>query len=478
MQSESCEKEVFASETAPEKDAQNLSTTLSSKNTQFGPTEMKLGGGLSMRLMEGRLAGRAEKAHLVIKRILSQEAQKANIDFLDLGTDSFYPFFKGYTATTRALQALGEYSYTARWYPSSFGLLQLREEAQSFFQHRFNVHVDLAREIMITAGASQAFDALSRSFQGEYFLLPPLAISTICSIAIANGAKPLRVPCRPNSGQVDWDATAALLERVGRPTIRFMYLNYPHNPTGTVVTREFFEDAVAFAKKFHILLVHDMDTWYLTHNYKGSLPNILEISGAKEVAITILSLSKEFGIPGIRIGLVAGNAEIIDALRIHNSEYSVMLPEPCQYAAIAALKHFRDDQERSRLSQDVTDILSFTIERWKSLGWPEEKIYPPSAGYKYLLATPPQFKSVGEISGAELFDFYAAKRAYVKLSTSRAFSDGDSNFIRIILMQEKQKMEEVFRRLSAIGFHYNMKAPPNLIDEYYATLEDANFASL
>ncbi len=380
MQDKSHMQIQLDSEAAQKEENPLLSTAISPENAEFDLANMKLGGGLSVHLLRGRLAGRAEKAHLIIRRLLSQEAQKNGMDFLDVGTDSFYPFFKNYTATTHALQALGEYAHTARWYPSSFGLLQLRKEIQKFFQYRFNIYVDLTREIMITAGASQAFDALSRSFQGEYFLLPSLAISTIYSISIANGAKSIRVPCDPDSGLVNLDAAATLLERLGRPTVRFMYLNYPNNPTGVAATREFFEDAVAFAREFNVLLVHDMDTWYLTHDPRAISPNILEIPGAKDVAITILSLSKEFGVPGIRVGLVAGNAEVINALRIHNSEFSVMIPEPCQYSAIAALQHFQDDEERNHISRDITDTLHFTIEAWKSLGWPEEKIYLPSAG--------------------------------------------------------------------------------------------------
>src|SRR5262249_16334059 len=83
---------------------------------------LKLGGGISRELIAGRQAGQAEKKHLVIRRLLQREALQAGITFLDLGTDSFYPFFQEYTATQQAIKALGDYAHTARWYPSSFGL--------------------------------------------------------------------------------------------------------------------------------------------------------------------------------------------------------------------------------------------------------------------------------------------------------------------------------------------------------------------
>ena len=77
-----------------------------------------LGGGLSPLIMRGMMAGKAEKAHLVMRRLISQEAKQKGIEFLDLGTDSFYPFFDDYSATKEALKALGNFAYTARRYPS------------------------------------------------------------------------------------------------------------------------------------------------------------------------------------------------------------------------------------------------------------------------------------------------------------------------------------------------------------------------
>jgi hypothetical protein len=91
---------------------------------------------------------------------------------------------------------------------------------------------------------------------------------------------------------------------------------------------------------------------------------------------------------------------------------------------------------------------------------------------------PPGFQAVDGISGAELFDFYVASRAFVKLSTSRAFNEENAKFLRIILMQDMETMQEVFRRLHEINVHYAMPMPAGLLDEYHQTLDGIDLAHL
>jgi aspartate/methionine/tyrosine aminotransferase len=437
-----------------------------------------LGGGISPNLLQGRRAGRIEKTHLVLKRRLAERAGKKNMDFIDLGTDYSYPFFDTYPPTISALEALGHHSLSARGYPSSYGLIELRTEIAKFMDIQFGVTVDPMSEVMITTGASQAFDALSRTFCGDYFLIPELSLPTVNVIAIANGARPVRVELNPKTGLVDIDAAAALLDDLGRPSVRFMYINSPANPNGAVADSAFLSELVAFAKKYKILLMHDMDSWFQTHIADMALPNILEIDGASEVAITVLSFSKEFGLPGLRIGFVVGNQKVINALRIHNSEYCVMLPEPCQFAAIAALRGLRNDGQKVRIAKEVTAILDYTISQWHSLGWPLDAVQRPSAGFKYLLSPPPGFVAVGDTSGVELFDYFLATRPFVKLSTSRSFCEYNTNCCRVVVMQSMETMREVFRRFRMAGVHYGMAMPLGLARERISDTADLTLAEL
>ncbi|KAL7797869.1 pyridoxal phosphate-dependent transferase [Trichoderma afarasin] len=209
-----------------------------------------------------------------------------------------------------------------------------------------------------------------------------------------------------------------------------------------------------------------MDSWYTHHQRPGRLHNILEVPGAIDCCVTVLSMSKEFGLPGLRIGLIAGNSDAINIIRRHNSTFAVMIPDVCQAAAQAALEGFCKGDGKDNINVHVTTILKKTKEGWRSLGWPEEKIHTPSGGFKYLVPIPPGVQPQASFSGVELLDFYIASRANVKLSTSRSFNPNNDKFLRMVLMQNPSQVDDVFERLRSVGVSYDMKLPEDLGKEY------------
>jgi aspartate/methionine/tyrosine aminotransferase len=264
-----------------------------------------------------------------------------------------------------------------------------------------------------------------------------------------------------------------IINNLPEKSIRFMYLNSPCNPNGKVATRDYLNQLVQFALKHEILILHDMDSWYTTHNNETHLVNILEIPQAKQCSLTVLSLSKEFGLPGLRIGLVAGNDYAINAIRMHNSTFSVMIPEVCQYAAKAALDNFNAEQQKPEINEYVGYLIKKSIAGWQSLGWPPEAIHSPDGGFKYLLSVPPHLQSQDGLTAVELFDYYVLSRAYVKLSTIRSFNPDKTEYIRIIVMQNEALLEEAFRRMKEIRVDYNsMKLPDSLSQEYATLIEE------
>ncbi|KAF5989338.1 plp-dependent transferase [Fusarium bulbicola] len=326
---------------------------------------------------------------------------------------------------------------------------------------------------MINTGASQAFDALSRAFKGRYVILPQLALPTVGVIASGNGAELLRIEPDADGGIIDLSVAENQVNQILHGGIRFLYLNSPVNPTGSVATRDELCGLVDFAKKNNIIVVHDMDSWYKQHEGADRLYNILEIPGAMDCCVTVLSVSKEFGLPGLRVGFIAGNSRVINIVRAHNSTFSVMIPEVCQLAAQAALESFcKSGKERKEIDNHIAKVLQATMKGWASLGWPQSKIYPPSAGFKYLVSVPPNIKGQGAFSSIELFDFFVTSRANVKFSTSRSFDPGNNGFMRIVLMQNPKEVSEVFRRLASIGVSYNMVLPDGLEHEYKSFLKE------
>ncbi|MFE0457843.1 pyridoxal phosphate-dependent aminotransferase [Kitasatospora sp. NPDC058965] len=422
----------------------------------------RLGGGLNTRVVAGRATGLIEKRHLVLKRWYADQAARRGAAFLDFGTDYGYPFYDKFRPTLDAMDALGRGAESARHYPSSYGTAELREEFRQFMHRQFEVTLDPHAEVMVTTGASQAFDAITRSYAGRYLLVPELALSTVTSIGVGNGAEVVRVPMdqhfRPVLAELD-----AILERIGGHDVRCLYINSPTNPTGTVLGREYLTELVALARRHGVLVLHDHDSWYTVHRGERSV-NILEIPGAMDVAVTVLSVSKELGLPGLRVGLMAGNPSVINDLRIHNSEFCVMIPEFCQDAVAAALRASTDDGIREDVQDRISAALTAAVQGWRDLGWPEDALLPPQAGYKFLLRPPAGFDSTaeGELTGVDTFDFLLAREAGVKLSTSRSFNAGSADWMRMIIMQDVDVVEHFFERLAAIGVHYRMTPPTGL----------------
>lgn len=440
------------------------------------PSIDKLGGGISENLKQGEKVGEIEKTHLIINRIMKNIASEQKIEYIDVGTDNHYPFYFDYKPTLKAKESIKNHVESITNYPSSYGLIELRQSFARFMEYEFDVKLDCDAEIMVATGASQVFDAVSRAFSGEYFVIPDLALPTVSTIAVSNGARPLRVPFNEQTGFIDLDYLEDKMHELNYPSIRFLYINYPTNPSGKIINKEELKDIVEFCKKYNILLIHDMDSWRTLHNKEKEQINLLQIEGGKEVGITIFSVSKEFGLPGLRVGLVAGNRKLIDIIRLHNSLFCVMLPELNQYAVISALNEYCNPNidNKDIINKRITDILNYCLKEWNNLGWNGEHIMCPDGGFKFLLRVPPKFVNCGKYNKAELFVYHIVKETKIKLSSSTSFNPENSEFIRMIVMQDLDKMQELFKRLRCAGINYNMDMPSNLVEDYEEFLKSIN----
>ncbi|MBC7303191.1 pyridoxal phosphate-dependent aminotransferase [Nocardia salmonicida] len=429
--------------------------------------------------MAGRTAGYFEKLHLVaLRHHMKAWSTRSDARFLDFGTDYTYPFYADYSPTVEALAALGDDRKSARHYPSSYGTDLLRKEVTAFINRQFGVTVRADTEVMISPGASQIFDAVSRTYAGRYVLLPELALPTVNTIATGNGAEVVRVPF-DECGRPSINEISRLVTKLGRENIRFLYVNSPMNPTGVVLRHDYFGELVDLARRDRFAVIHDHDSWFTSHDGRRA-PNILEVEGATEVAITVLSVSKELGLPGLRVGAVAGASELINMIRIHNSEFCVMIPEFVQNAAATALKMSSDPSIREHVQRRISDSLQTTLKELKGLGWPHDAIWPPVAGYKFMFTPPKAFGDydVEGVSGVELFDFFLASEAGVKLSTSRSFNADRRHAMRMVLMQNASEVREAFERMERAGISYSMPVPDQLHDSFVKFAQSLDFWDL
>ena len=150
--------------------------------------------------------------------------------------------------------------------------------------------------------------------------------------------------------------------------------------------------------------------------------------------------------------------------------FSIMIPEMCQYAAKAAFDNFNADQQKPEINKYIRYLTQKSIAEWQKMGWVPEAIHSPDGGFKYLISLPPHLESQDGFSAIELFDYYILSRAYVKLSTTRSFNPYHDGYIRVIIMQNEDMIDEAFRRIKEIGVDYHSMKLPDSLGQEYATL--------
>jgi aspartate/methionine/tyrosine aminotransferase len=261
-----------------------------------------------------------------------QMAAGAGLDVIDLGIGS--PDQPPNEAIRQALSkaALSEGNYA---YPSSAGSSAFRKQAARWMKFRFGVTVDPDREIIALMGSQDGLAHLAMAVcnPGDQALVPDPGYPIYHGALVLAGVKPILLPLRAENGFLpDLDS---LSEETWRSAV-FLLLGFPGNPIATAVDYAYLEKLVALARKWGVLLVHDLA--YSEMGFDGYRPiSVLQVPGAADTAVEFHSFSKSFNMAGCRIGFLAGNREAIGALRELKSNIDFGVFESVQEAAIAAL---------------------------------------------------------------------------------------------------------------------------------------------
>jgi len=313
---------------------------------------------------------------------LKAQAIAAGHDLIDLGIgDPDQP------TPNAIVDKLAEFAHdptTHRYDESNNGRAEFLSDAATWFQGRFGVELDPTSEILELIGSKEGLAHAAWAFidPGDIALVPDPAYTVVKVNTLLAGGTPYEFPLLAENNFLP-DLSAIPGDVVKKA--KLIYLNYPNNPTGAVATREFFQDVVNFAQETGILVLHDCA--YSEACFDGyRAPSILEIDGAKDVAIEMHSLSKTFNMTGWRIGFAAGN---VDALRALNTIKGNV--DSKQFAAIAltagwALNHARNDAALNLLKRR-RDVL---IDGLNRLGWKLEK---PKATFYVWAPVPPGYTS-------------------------------------------------------------------------------------
>ncbi len=323
-------------------------------------------------------------------------------------------------------------------YPESEGLPELRQAMARWYATRHDVSLDPESEIVALIGSKEGIAHLPLCLidEGDVSLVtdpgyPVYEIGTMFA-----GGETVRLPLTEEDG---WLPRLDEISDADAARARILWLNYPNNPTGAIAGIAFFERAVQWARDHDVVIAHDLA--YADVTYDGYVaPSILEVDGAREVAIEFNSLSKTFNMTGWRVAMAVGNAELIDALTRVKTNVDSGIPQAVQQMAITALDDPRDaitghNEVYQRRRDRAVQVL-------RDLGL---RVEPPKASL-YIWARLPE----GERSSAE----YAARlieATGVVLTPGASYGDAGEGYIRLSLTIADDRLEEGLRRLAAFA---------------------------
>ena len=328
-------------------------------------------------------------------------------------------------------------------YPPFEGTASFRRAITSWYQRCYDVMLDPDSEALPLLGSKEGLSHLALAYvnPGDLVLVPsPSYPAHFRGPLIAGGEiYPLILKAEQN-----WliDLNAIPDEVAQRAKI--LYFNYPSNPTTAVAPREFFEEIVAFAHRYEILLVHDL--CYAELAFDGYQPtSLLEIPGAKDIGVEFHTLSKTYNMAGWRVGFVVGNSTIIQGLRTLKTNLDYGIFAAIQTAAETALQlpdvYISQVQDRYRQRRD------FLIRGLAELGWQ----IPPSKATMYLWVPCP----VGV--GSTEFALDVLQNTGVVVTPGNAFGEAGEGYVRISLIAECDRLGEALRRFKQAGISFSAK---------------------
>jgi LL-diaminopimelate aminotransferase len=325
-------------------------------------------------------------------------------------------------------------------YPLSEGGLAFRSAASNWLVHRFGEHAKFDPETEITTimGSQDGLSHLPLALgdSGDVALVPDPGYPIFAAAPALAGLEVVSIPLRPENHYLP-DLEAIPADKLARA--KYMVLNYPNNPLAVLAPLSFFEKWVAWGRKHGILLVHDLA--YSELAFDGQKPvSIFQVPGAKDIAVEFHSLSKSFNLGGSRIAFLAGNADVIRALRVVKSNFDYGVFEPTQAAAIEALEaDMRKPFAASTVYERRRDTFLAPL---AEVGW---KIPTPYATMFVWAPLPAQLN--GKYNSRS-FTKEIIQRTGVVVTPGDAFGREGEGFIRIALVQDESKLVEAANRLA------------------------------
>lgn len=324
-------------------------------------------------------------------------------------------------------------------YSASRGIPNLRVEIARWYARRYQVEIDPETEAIATMGAKEGFSHLVLALvePGTRVIVPDPSYPIHSFAATIAGCELVKLPIDEGAeGMMD------ALRRLDYPRgqhPRLLVLSFPHNPTTVCVGKEFFEEAVAIAKERGYLIIHDLAYADLVFD-DAQAPSILQVPGAKDVAVEMFSMSKSYSMAGWRVGFCAGNAQVVAALTRLKSYLDYGIFQPIQIASIIALRDCDDYVPQiAEVYRKRRDVL---IKGLASAGWE----VPSPKGTMFVWAKlPPAHAKMGSLEFAKQL----IQRAGVAVSPGNGFGERGEGYVRFALVENDQRIAQAVRGIKA-----------------------------
>jgi LL-diaminopimelate aminotransferase len=321
-------------------------------------------------------------------------------------------------------------------YPETEGLPEFREAVANWYERRFSVKLDPAKEVISLIGSKEGIGHVALCFidPGDLALVPDPAYPVYAIGTMFAGGETYTLPLREENGFLP-DLGAVPSDVAARAKV--LWLNYPNNPTGAVADLDFFERAVAFAGKHEIAICHDGP--YSEVAYDEYVPvSFLQAKGAMDVGIEFHSLSKSYNMTGWRIGMAVGNAKIIDALMRVKSNIDSGQSQAIQQMAIAALSGPQDViEDHNTIYQRRRDKV---VDALRKLGL---QVTPPRASL-YVWARVPSGMTSAQFA-ERLLD-----EAAVIVTPGNGYGEYGEGYVRLSLTLPDARVDEGLARIAAL----------------------------
>lgn len=345
-------------------------------------------------------------------------------------------------------------------YSNPRGEVYYLEAIAQRMKNRFGVELNPKNEIFSLIGSKEGIANLIRElinptpeeFDRDIILIPDPGYASYKEMIKVSGGVGYSIPLTfENNFMPDMDEVIEELKKEGydEKKVKALIINYPNNPLGATATFEYFERVVEFCKKRNILLISDAAYTDMYFNENNLPPSVLQVKGAKDVAVEFFSFSKPYAMTGWRLGWICGNADVISMFGKLKSTLDTGIFKALQKAASLVINSKEGDDYIKEANLGFKKKQEIMVKGLKELGWNMDNLNVPNATFYLWLPIPPRYKTSSEFTDELL------NKSGIVVVPGNGFGKYGEGFFRISIVCSDENLQKVIDRMKEDGFYFN-----------------------